>query len=129
MLFMKCLIGGIIIVLMIIQFTFTVLEQISMTSQHSNFQYHSLEKKGWGSYINWKSDYPYNVVEGKYLCKDKKALTAKRLVCPFDNAEQIKEDFANHSEKWDFFYVLIRVNIFHSENCPKCSAREIKYRL
>ena len=120
MLFMNCLVGGIMIVLTIIQFTYSILEHISMNSPHSNFQDHNLERKvdsqGNVTYHNWKSDYPYNVVKDKYLCNDTKKLTAKELVCPFDNAEQIKEDFANHSEKWSGMYTMMYVWLWITES-------------
>ena len=97
-----------ILIFTLIQFIFTILENLSMNSPHENFQDHSMERRvdseGNVTHHNWKSDFPYNVVEGKYLCNDTKTLTSKELTCAFDNAEQIKEDLANHSEKWNGFY-------------------------
>ena len=102
------------IILGITEMIYLILEHMEINSEFNNFRSHSLEKKtdsqGNVTYHNFgEDDYPCKVVQDKYLCNISKSLTSDKLICAYDNPEQIKEDLANHSEKWINFYTCLYI--------------------
>ena len=59
---------------------------------------------------NYYSDYPYIVIENKYLCRNNTNISAVAFGNPngiFNNPEGIREEFSNHSTEWQMLNIML----------------------
>ena len=76
-----------------------------INSKYANFMENNLNTS-WNN-TNFYNKYPYYLTEENYLCKKDYTISLNDLqeTGKFSNAQQIHDDFANHSEKWRNLYL------------------------
>ena len=99
----------VIVCIEISQNTFLILHTLKINKKYANFMEYNLDKSNKNR--NLYDDYLYNIIKGKYLCKEEVTLLESSVtkMSKFTNPERIKEDFANHSEKWRNIYIYIYI--------------------
>ena len=87
------------------QIVWLIIETNAINSKYANFMKNNLDMSA--NNTNLVNRYPYYLTEQNYLCRKNFtiSLSALQTTGKFSDAQQIRDYFANHSEKWRNFYL------------------------